>query len=335
MQPGIYGLREIEQILNFALLNSGSSPYVIREDSIYKLVTSVDGSTDYQRVEIGLPIPFISSQLAVFMLDGLGAEITKSLNLQFGESASIIDPHLSDRSREALQTALDLAFNIRVQVDISNEGDKSEIDSLWKYQLHKLATDEAEYVLWYPVEEEVDLHYWLCRRNIHPKQAAALLWNKSPLVEENNCLTDVQKLALAFEEHVAVKCLPEARPLHEWVDIARTQGFKHTPEVARLVDAECKVTKSAPEVTPKVKSPPDWKELAKIYARAFIEERAKKELYPSLLDVADYVAKRFREERVTGVSGKPMTAQYIKRHGLNGISSTQHEPKSMSNNRGK
>ncbi len=81
--------------------------------------------------------------------------------------------------------------------------------------------------------------------------------------------------------------------------------------------------------------PQEWKALAAKRAAEIIAHDKKKDLYPSQENIADVIAKEFRTDGVVGAGGKPMTAAYIKRHSLRGISSEKGKHLSTVMRRGK
>ena len=94
---------------------------------------------------------------------------------------------------------------------------------------------------------------------------------------------------------------------------------------------------AAPEPQHHPKTPPEWIELARKRAREIIDRQAGKDLFPSLDDVADEIARAFRADGVHGAAGKPLTGAYIKRHALQGtgISSAKGRQLSTAPRRGK
>jgi hypothetical protein len=67
----------------------------------------------------------------------------------------------------------------------------------------------------------------------------------------------------------------------------------------------------------------EWKEKARVMALEIIKRDRAKSLYPSQINIADEIAKKFRKDCVVGAEGKPLTGSYIKRHALTGLSSAQ------------
>lgn len=78
-----------------------------------------------------------------------------------------------------------------------------------------------------------------------------------------------------------------------------------------------------------------WVETAKKMAIEIIERDRKRDLFPSQVNIADEIAKKFREAKIYGDAGTPLTGAYIKRHALPGISSAQHRSLSTPSKRGK
>lgn len=78
-----------------------------------------------------------------------------------------------------------------------------------------------------------------------------------------------------------------------------------------------------------------WIMQARKRAEQIVKRQQARDLYPSQLDIADEIAREFRTSGVTGVSGKPLSGEYIKRHALRGMSSQQAQLKSSTVRRGK
>ena len=81
--------------------------------------------------------------------------------------------------------------------------------------------------------------------------------------------------------------------------------------------------------------PPEWIGLAKEQAKAIYKRRKESDWFPNQSDVADEIARNFRERGIFGASGKPLSGAYIKRHALKGISGEKGRQLSTSNKRGK
>jgi len=79
----------------------------------------------------------------------------------------------------------------------------------------------------------------------------------------------------------------------------------------------------------------EWQVIARDYAGRYIAEQAKRELYPNQEAVAADVAGRLKKESVTGPTGLPLTASYIKRHALKGMQSGAEKLRSTGRHRGK
>lgn len=75
--------------------------------------------------------------------------------------------------------------------------------------------------------------------------------------------------------------------------------------------------------------------IARARAVQIIKRQSEKDLYPSQGDIADEIAKTFRESGVMGPSGKPWSGPTVKRHALKGISSAKGKRFSTSTGRGK
>ena len=78
-----------------------------------------------------------------------------------------------------------------------------------------------------------------------------------------------------------------------------------------------------------------WKLNAQNLAREIIKRQKTKDLYPNLIDIADEIARKFREDGICGKSGTPLSGETIKRHALKGINSAKAKRLSMTNTSGK
>lgn len=78
-----------------------------------------------------------------------------------------------------------------------------------------------------------------------------------------------------------------------------------------------------------------WKVKARDRANEIIKRQRERDLHPSQINIADEIAREFRESGIVGAGGKPLTGAYIKRHALKGISSAKGRQLSTSIRRGK
>lgn len=74
----------------------------------------------------------------------------------------------------------------------------------------------------------------------------------------------------------------------------------------------------------KEKIVPDWIPEAQKLAKAYMQQQLANDYHPPQIHIADWVAKQFREKKIYGLQGKPISGSTIKRHALVGIS-TQHD----------
>lgn len=79
----------------------------------------------------------------------------------------------------------------------------------------------------------------------------------------------------------------------------------------------------------------EWVPKVRKMAIEIIARDKAKDLYPSQVDIADEIARKLRDHGYVGPNGKPLAGSYIKRHGLDGISSAIHKRRSTSIKRGK
>ena len=78
-----------------------------------------------------------------------------------------------------------------------------------------------------------------------------------------------------------------------------------------------------------------WKVKARDRANEIIKRQRERDLHPSQINIADEIAREFREGGIVGAGGKPLTGAYIKRHAIKGISSAKGRQLSTSIRRGK
>ena len=81
--------------------------------------------------------------------------------------------------------------------------------------------------------------------------------------------------------------------------------------------------------------PPEWIRLAQEQAKAIYKRQKAVDLYPNQLIVAEEIAGDFRSREIFGKNGIPLTAEYIKRHALTGISGAKGRQLSTSSKQGK
>lgn len=97
---------------------------------------------------------------------------------------------------------------------------------------------------------------------------------------------------------------------------ALADAYIETPEQTTATTAPTGAVSSGDEDA-------EWKEKARGVACEIIARDRAKSLYPSQINIADEIAKKFRQDGVVGAEGKPLTGSYIKRHALTGLSSAQ------------
>lgn len=78
-----------------------------------------------------------------------------------------------------------------------------------------------------------------------------------------------------------------------------------------------------------------WKAMARAEAQEYIEGQRRNGWYPNQILIAEKIAKDFRERGIVGPDKKPLSASYIKRHALKGITSGAAERRTASKRRGK
>lgn len=202
------------------------------------------------------------------------------------------------------------------------------------------------------VEKEYDLFPWETlspgqRRDLaqqkdmqgNPELAGmrTFYWEQAVRVQELRTQMEVVKskaTPLMSEYQLQQQALRDLEAELRRVEEARWPGHA-TEDVAHV---EVAVAASAPLVTDKPGAAAveeGWKEQARTRAQVIIKRQRERDLYPSQQNVADEVAREFRQEGIFGADGKPLSGSYIKRHALLGISSAQGKKLSTSLGRGK
>lgn len=128
----------------------------------------------------------------------------------------------------------------------------------------------------------------------------------------------------------------QSRPLLEPLEVSKVgpEKMQRTVALSNTSTAAAKAESSSLSDDDK-----SWMKRAEEMAREIIARQAKKDLYPSMLVIADEIARRFREAKpqILGTKGKPISGEYIKRHVLNPkkISSAKGKSRSTLPNQGK
>lgn len=212
------------------------------------------------------------------------------------------------------------------------------------YAVEQTSTPEGEaaFVAGYHGARGIDMPRWARRLSTTPIQAARFLSGKNPDGEKTkfgDALQDdasVSLLAGDFEDEAAAN--PAVRRMLDWVQVARKRQIAIDDGMASIATAHAPGQDSAaPELQHHPKAPPEWQELAQRRAREIIARQAAKDLFPSLNNVADEIAREFRRDGIVGAGGKPLTGSSIKRRALQGtgISSAKGRQLSTSPRRGK
>lgn len=79
----------------------------------------------------------------------------------------------------------------------------------------------------------------------------------------------------------------------------------------------------------------DWKDHAQALARRIIERDTSRKLHPSQVLIAEELARELDQQGIRGPAGIPLTASYIKRHALAGITSAAPARRATPHKRGK
>jgi hypothetical protein len=108
-----------------------------------------------------------------------------------------------------------------------------------------------------------------------------------------------------------------AKTFREWLT---TKGMIPSIYIAAWFNA-CDLQVEKLSFAPKSESSAEWKLLACQRAIEIVERDRAKDLFPSQVNIADEIARKFRKDGTVGEGGKPLTGAYIKRHALKGISS--------------
>lgn len=216
----------------------------------------------------------------------------------------------------------------------------------------------------------ISLKSWATLHDVRPNDAALLLCGYDPDKGQSHTAKDFLMLARCFTDHA--QKYPAPRRLAQWWALvlewteAKKLGFttpnrdigealmifdkQHHPrtESAPAQPAESDstpVTPPAPVIAASASNPPlvaggpddgeAWKVKARDRANEIIKRQRERDLHPSQINIADEIAREFREGGIVGAGGKPLTGAYIKRHAIKGISSAKGRQLSTSIRRGK
>jgi hypothetical protein len=206
----------------------------------------------------------------------------------------------------------------------------------------------------------LDLEHWAALTDVAAREAAMLLSLHNPRKEsfEEAKTTRRPDMSEWHLEHLdrrlanyAAQNPRPCRSLRAWYSAAREMKIKLDPEavsfmehVARHMESDS-TPAAAPVVAASASNPPlvaggpddgeAWKVKARDRANEIIKRQRERDLHPSQINIADEIAREFRESGIVGAGRKPLTGAYIKRHALKGISSAQNRQLSTSIRRGK
>ena len=206
----------------------------------------------------------------------------------------------------------------------------------------------------------LDLEHWAALTDVAAREAAMLLSLHNPRKEsfEEAKTTRRPDMSEWHLEHLdrrlanyAAQNPRPCRSLRAWYSAAREMKIKLDPEavsfmehVARHMESDS-TPAAAPVVADSASNPPlvaggpddgeAWKVKARDRANEIIKRQRERDLHPSQINIADEIAREFRESGIVGAGGKPLTGAYIKRHALKGISSAKGRQLSTSIRRGK
>lgn len=216
--------------------------------------------------------------------------------------------------------------------------------------------EQAEHeAAWF--DATLDAAGFFAMENITPVQAAMLLCRFSPHDEtlrdaetsttDETTPDDFKRLLATFDERAAAR--PGARSLLDWMAVAAGAGRKTHSWAVRYAKHHGMLGPPEPEASPapaappsepepqatRVKPEPAWIDEARRVAKAYITDRKGRDLYPTLLHVAQHVAEVLRGRKVYGPSGKPLSAAYIKRHALGPVKNSTGNGESTRAGQGK
>jgi hypothetical protein len=170
---------------------------------------------------------------------------------------------------------------------------------------------------------------------VSPEQAAEIVAS-SPELSKDRAASSPQtcRWLLGADAHQRWRALLEQAI---GADELQLLEFGSKLPIARLQSKANEATGATPALVMAVRidDGETWKERARERAHEIIERQRERDLYPSQEDVADEIAKEFRQAGTVGAGGKPLTGAYIKRHALKGISSAEGKQLSTSIRRGK
>lgn len=323
-----YGAAVAHEIVEFIGTNfSGreNPPFILREDGIYlspsyRYNSFTGEGDDWSQVHemegpnapnpltaLVLPIPFTAEQLGAFVVDGVGAIIADLLGCRIGDllNEQALDKYFKHARfrevREVLQCAFEKLAKAQAVV--------GKYDEKWD---ERAETARRQYI------------------------EANMLGNKTDGVFESGISRGEAEQRRA---RVAAS-VAELRKLSQQVmDEAEKAWSAWRKAMVLQLEVESQAATQVPmgqSVKPRT-APAKWPwvKLAQEEANLIIKRLHARDLYPTQEDIADEIARNFRERGIHGASGKPLSARTIKRHALKGISSAFGKAKSTSIGRSK
>lgn len=197
-------------------------------------------------------------------------------------------------------------------------------------------------------DKPIDWEFWVQKMpTLSVLQAAGLMHGLDPSVHRDFSLAepdaDIKNALLNAEKsHELAKALglDQLTP-PAWLDWADSNNLVVHALYRLEVQKKC-VMPHAPHATQagqlkphKEKVMPDWIPEAQKRALSYLKQQLARDLHPSQVDVADWVAEQFRREAIYGAQGKPISGATIKRHALPRISAQQDKLKQIEKQWGK
>lgn len=289
-----------------------------------------DGPDAPDRVEQpGLPFPFTANELAAWMLNGVGALVAsafgnlterKPVEHEETDGPTVLGPDFSvlldpdaNKARQAIQAAFDLYRMALEQVGrepemppVSAPRRRAELRAE-ALSRHGLATPEGAVIQGIGYRRAAE-KLRLVRSEVREAYQSDMVNRafRGPHVEHAGWLAGMVQQLLA----------PKISSNEEQQDTPFNEGGDGAPDGVSSGEQK-------------------WLDKVREMAVAIIERDRMNDLFPSQVNIADEIARKLRDQNFVGPGGKPLSGSYIKRHGLNGISSAIHKSRSTRIKRGK
>jgi hypothetical protein len=195
-------------------------------------------------------------------------------------------------------------------------------------------------------DRPIDWEFWVHKMPVlSATQASALMNGLDPGIRRDisDVDIDVNKAMANSEKLVSLAAANDVDQLSpaEWLNWADSREMA-VHAIYRIEALKKRDTNSAlnaapsdTSMPPKQKPVPNWTYEAQRLAQSYKQRQKAKDLHPSQVDIADWVAEQLRIKGIYGTQGKPISGATIKRHALVGISTQQDKLRAIAKQWGK